>query len=420
MIYNKSLTISIQLEKNKNNLYICIMNKMTDTTAIKIVYCIPDLYKPGGIERIISMKANYLAEYNNGNYYSVTIITTGQGQNPPFYEFSDRIKFIDLNINYDEIVCYSFLKRTWMRRQKRMEHKKRLEKILKEIAADIVISTFTHEAVFLPSIKDGSKKILEFHFSKGYKLRRAVTENWSFIFRLAYGYLSLREERIVPPKYDAFVVLTKEDQEAWKSIRPDTISIPNIIPILSDERSSKNNKIVIAVGRLDNQKGFDRLIDLWELIKKESPDWSLHIFGTGEDKEKLQAQIQKKQLQEQIEIFPPEKNIAKRYIDSSIFVMTSRFEGFPMVLLEAMSFGLPSVSYLFKCGPRDAIEDGVNGFLVKEGDRQLFAEKVLTLMKDEDLRKCMGDKAAKATQKYTYDNIMQKWIELFQNVLKKE
>lgn len=189
---------------------------MTETIVkkIKIVYCIPDLYKPGGIERIISMKANYLAEYNNGHDYSVTIITTGQGENPPFYEFSDRIKFIDLNINYDEIVCYPFLKRTWIRRKKRIEHKKRLEKVLKEIAADIVISTFTHDASFLPSIKDGSKKILEFHFSKGYKLRRAATENWSFIFRLAYGYLSLREERTVPPKYDAFVVLTKEDQEA--------------------------------------------------------------------------------------------------------------------------------------------------------------------------------------------------------------
>lgn len=397
------------------------MDKMTETIVkkTKIVYCIPDLYKPGGIERIISMKANYLAEYNNGHDYSVTIITTGQGENPPFYEFSDRIKFIDLNINYDEIVCYPFLKRTWIRRKKRIEHKKRLEKVLKEIAADIVISTFTHDASFLPSIKDGSKKILEFHFSKGYKLRRAATENWSFIFRLAYGYLSLREERTVPPKYDAFVVLTKEDQEAWKSIRPDTISIPNIIPVLSDERSSKKNKLVIAVGRLDNQKGFDRLIDLWGLIKKESPDWSLHIFGTGEDKDKLQAQIEKKQLQDQIQIFPPEKNIAKRYAESSIFVMTSRFEGFPMVLLEAMSFGLPSVSYLFKCGPRDAIENEVNGFLVKEGDKQLFAEKVITLMKDEDLRKRMGDKATKATQKYTYDNIMQKWIELFQNVLTK-
>lgn len=388
-------------------------------SKIKIVYCIPDLFRPGGIERIISIKANYLAEYNNGNDYTITIITTGQKNNPPYYKFSNRIKFIDLDINYEDIIFYSFLKRFWTRRKKRIEHKKKLEKILKEISADIVISTFTHDAAFLPSIKDGSKKILEFHFSKGYKLRRAATENWSFMFRLAYGYLSLREERTVPQKYDAFVVLTKEDQEAWKSIRPDTISIPNIIPVLSDERSSKNNKIVIAVGRLDNQKGFDRLIDLWSLIKKEHPDWSLHIFGSGEDKDKLQEQIQKKQLQDQIQIFPPEKNIAKRYTESSIFVMTSRFEGFPMVLLEAMSFGLPSVSYLFKCGPKDAIEDGVNGFLVKEGDKQLFAEKVITLMKDEDLRKHMGNKAAGATQKYTYDNIMQKWIELFQNILTK-
>lgn len=386
---------------------------------IKIIYCIPDLFRPGGIERIISMKANYLAEYNNGNSYAITIITTGQGKQPTYYEFSNKIKFIDLDINYDDIVSYSFIKRCWMRRKKRIEHKRRLEKVLKEISGDIVISTFTHDAAFLPSIKDGSKKILEFHFSKGYKLRRAKTENWSFIFRLAYGYLSLREERIVPKKYDAFVVLTKEDQEAWKTICPSTISIPNIIPLLSNKQSSKENKIVIAVGRLDNQKGFDRLIDLWDLVKEEHPDWYLHIFGTGEDKEKLELQIQNKRLQNQIQIFPPEKEIAKRYLESSIFVMTSRFEGFPMVLLEAMSFGLPCVSYLFKCGPKDAIEDGVNGFLVKEGDKHLFAEKVISLINNQDLRKQMGNKASEATRKYTYDIIMQKWIGLFQDILTK-
>lgn len=141
---------------------------------------------------------------------------------------------------------------------------------MKEISADIVVSTFTHDVTFLPSIKDGSKKVLEFHFSKGYKLQRSITENWSFIFRLAYGFRSFWEEYTIPKKYDAFVVLTNEDKTAWDTVRPDTIVIPNIIPLLSTEVSSKNNKLVIAVGRLDNQKGFDRLIDLWDLIKGTS------------------------------------------------------------------------------------------------------------------------------------------------------
>lgn len=394
-----------------------MISENTTNRKIKIVYCIPDLFRPGGIERIISMKTNYLAEYNNGNSYDITIITTGQENRPAYYDFSSKIRFIDLNINYDEIVSYSFFKRILANRQKRKEHKRRLEKELKSISADIVISTFTHDAAFLPSIKDGSKKILEFHFSKGYKLQRSITENWSFIFRVAYGLRSFWEEYSIPKKYDAFVVLTKEDKAAWDVVRPDTIVIPNIIPLLSTEVSAKNNKTVIAVGRLDNQKGFDRLIDLWELVKKNNPDWALCIFGTGEDKDKLELQIQEKQLQNQIKIFPPEKNIAKRYLESSIFVMTSRFEGFPMVLLEAMSFGLPSVSYSFKCGPKDAINDSVNGFLVKEGDKLAFAEKLNILMNDQTLRKQMGNRAHEATQKYTYEIIMQKWIELFQCLL---
>lgn len=380
---------------------------------MKIVYCIPDTFRPGGIERVLSIKTSYLAEYNNGADYNVTIITTGQKNRDSYYTFSDKIQFIDLDINYDDALTLPFTQRFFYRHNKRKLHKKRLNDVLKRISADIVISTFTHESAFLPSIKDGSKKILEFHFSKGYKIRQAQADEDSFALKLAFRYLSFIEEHITAPKYDAFVVLTEEDKIKWKTIVPQVISIPNILPFNPGATAKLENLIALAVGRLNTQKGFDRLIRIWKMVKIECPDWQLHIIGSGNDKEKLIAQIQSAELQKQVFIYPPEKNIVQRYLNSSLYVMTSRYEGFPMVLLEAMHFGLPCVSYAYPCGPSDIIRNNEDGFLIQEGDEQNFARKTISLLKSKELRKQMGERAEINIQRYSCDVIMQQWINLF-------
>lgn len=389
---------------------------MITSKQIKIVYCIPELFHPGGMERIILMKASFLAEFNNSQNYKVTIITTGQQSKPIYYDHSEKIEFIDLGINHNEIIHYPFLKRYISRRKKRKEHKMKLTRVLKKISADIVISTFTHEAAFLPSIKDGSKKILEFHFSKGFRLQQAKTHRYSFLLKMANMYLSYKEEHIIPLKYDAFVVLTNEDKADWKKIIPNVIAIPNIIPY-STMTSEKKNKIALSIGRLDYQKGFDRLINIWKLICKQNEGWTLNIFGSGEDFDDLNNQIKSNNLQDQIHIFPPEQDICKRYVESSIFLTTSRYEGFPMVLLEAMNSGLPCISYSYKCGPSDAIKNNINGFLIEDGNEQLFADKLILLMEDKELRIKLGNNAQKEAQKYTLDNVMQHWINLFHKIL---
>jgi len=380
---------------------------------MKIVYCLPQVYKPGGIERIVSIKANYFAEMCN---YEVYIITSCQKGLPPYYDFSGKIKFIDLDIDYDSILSYPLCKRIFYKLNYLRRHKKLLSTLLYKLKANIVVSTFTHEASFLPKIKDGSKKVLEFHFCKGHKRKMADAFGFSFLTRCIYYFRCWQEENIIVPKYDSFVVLTKEDQIQWLDRNPQTICIPNILPFDVDKVSLLTSKSVIAVGRLDAQKGFDRLIKVWLKVSKLYPDWTLHIYGEGPDRKKLLQLIAELDLEASVVIHPPTNRIMDCYLASSIFVMTSRYEGLPMTLLEATSLGLPAVCYDFQCGPKDVIVDKQNGFLIQEDDEEAMISCMDMLMKDECLREEMGKEAKLLSVRYSVDSIMPKWINLFNDL----
>ncbi len=384
---------------------------------MKIVYCLPDTYKPGGIERIVSIKANYLADMMD---YDLYIVTTGQQGKKNYYSFSERIKFIDLEINYDETLTLPFAQRIIERHNKRQLHKSKLTSLLLHIKADIVISTFTHEADFLPHIKDGSKKVLEFHFFKGHKIKYANSFHSSFLAKLAYYYRNFVEENFIVHRYDQFVVLTEEDKNYWKTKVNNVLAIPNILPFEKATQSDLLNKQVIAVGRLDAQKGFDRLIDIWQDVVMQCPEWKLCIYGEGMDKEQLNKQIIQLGLDKFVTIYPPTQNILEKYKEASVFIMTSRYEGMPMTMLEAMCVGLPCVSYTFKCGPKDIISDNIDGILIAENDRKKLVSSLVGLMKNENLRIGMGNHAYQNIKRYSTDIVMKKWIYLFKGMIESQ
>ena len=383
---------------------------------MKIVYCLPQIYKPGGIERIVSIKANYLADKCG---YKVYIITACQKSKKPFYHFSDKIEMIDLNIDYDSTLILPIWKRIKRKMDYSHQHKKALNELLNTIKPDITISTFTHEAAFLPQIKDGSKKVLEFHFCKGHKRKMADAFHFPIITRLAYYIRCWQEENIIIPKYDQFIVLTNEDKINWKQKIHNVKYISNILPFEKEGKAELAQKHVIAVGRLDSQKGFNRLIDIWALVTSKHPDWILDIYGQGSDFRKLQSQIDSYGISNTTIIHQPDQNIKDHYLNSSIFVMTSVYEGLPMTLLEANGLGLPSVCYDFSCGPKDVIIDGINGFLVKDGDSNTFADRLLILMENDNIRKRMGQEAYQMSERYSCKNIMCKWVTLFNELTKK-
>lgn len=382
---------------------------------MKIVYCLPQLYRPGGIERIVSIKANYLADVYG---YDVTIVVADQKGEKPFYGLSEKVKIVDLGLDYDSTLNMPIMKRIILRHRLHKLHKRKLECFLLEQRPDITISTFTHEASFLHNIKDGSKNVLEFHFCHGYKRKMADAFGFPLMTKLAYYFKCWQEENIIIPKYDQFVVLTKEDEQYWKPQIPTIRCISNILPFEREGKAELDKKNVIAVGRLDAQKRFDRLIRIWARIADCYPDWHLNIYGQGMDESKLQSQIDSCGCKDCITIHKPNQNIKQRYLKSSIFCMTSAYEGLPMTLLEATGLGLPAICYDFTCGPKDVIVDGVNGYLVKEEDEDTFAKRLSELMDNVELRKSMGYKAFELSNRYSCDKIMCQWVSLFEDLVK--
>ncbi len=220
-------------------------------------------------------------------------------------------------------------------------------------------------------------------------------------------------------QYDRFVVLTEEDKGYWGNFSNINV-IPNANSFIPTKQSSLEYKRAIAVGRYDYQKGFDELIKIWRDVYLKNPEWRLDIFGHGPLKEDLQNLIDDLNLTEVIKLCEPVKNIEQEYLSSSILVMTSRYEGLPMTLLEAQACGLPMVAYACKCGPKDIIHDGINGYLIPERDSQLMTEKILKLIEDDDLRKKMGNINVELSDNFSEDKIMKHWVNLFEEIVKEK
>lgn len=377
---------------------------------MKIIYCIPSIYCMGGVERIISGKANMLTEMG----HDVSIITTDQQGRPPYFKINDKIKCYDLGINYSENKRRGLIKKLFYFFYNSYLHKKRLEKLLIELRADIVISTFFNEMAFLPQIKDGSKKIVEFHFSRPmFRItRRKNIMGYVDKFMMSKNIKTLR-------KYDRFVVLSQEDAQNWKELNNVSV-INNVCTIGIVERAKLEEHRVISVGRYEFQKGFDRLINSWALIAQQVPDWTLHIFGEGSLRPVLTKQIQDLHLENSVFLDGATNDINKELSKSSIVAFTSNYEGFPMAIIEVESAGLPVVSFDAPCGPKDIIRDGEDGFLVKNGDVKSLSERLLSLMQNYKLRKEMGEKAFENSKRFTPEVIMPQWISLFETILKKK
>ncbi len=216
-------------------------------------------------------------------------------------------------------------------------------------------------------------------------------------------------------KYDKFIVLTQSDLQNWKNY-PNVEYIYNTLPFYPEKTASLNAKRVISVGRLTLQKGYDMLIEAWEKVHQVYPDWRLDIFGKGEDYDFLQELISSKKLGQTIKINPPTQDIINEYLNSSIYVMSSLYEGFPMVLLEAEACGLPCVSFDCPNGPAEIIKDKQDGFIVGNGYVIELAEKIKFLIQNETVRKAMGEKAKENIKRFSPDIIMKEWDRLFREM----
>lgn len=377
---------------------------------MKLIYCICSIYNPGGMERVLLNKVKWIVSNKD---WDVTIVTTDQHSYPPFYPFPDGIRMIDLGVNYSEDNDKNVFAKIFGYLRRRKLHKARLTEVLYREKADFVVSLYPSESSFIPSIKDGSKKILELHFCKFFRLQYMR----GGLIGLIDKFRTWQDERIVK-KFDKFVVLTEEDKENWGELENIEV-IPNASLAMFDKCSDLSAKRVIAVGRLDYQKGFDRLVKAWEMVRNTGQfnDWRLDIFGQGEWHDMLQNMIDERGLTDCLKLNRPTNDIGKEYAESSLIVMTSNYEGFGMVLVEAMSCGVPAVAFDCQCGPRDIVRHGERGLVVKNGDIDGLAEAMMTLMKDDELRKRMGEEAKKVVETFSEAKVMDKWVRLYEETI---
>lgn len=359
---------------------------------MKITYILEALSNSGGMERVVTQKANWLADKAD---YEITIITFAQeAQDKDFFSLSDKVRRVKWNFTEPKVHNKIY---------------KSLVNWLNNYPQDICISTYGSEFNVLNKLKDGSKKIVEFHFAYD------VNKHWlsklynRWIAGIIGGIKTWQMARTAK-KYDNIVCLTEADYKRWHTDK--IVKIYNPITINADKVSECNSKVIVAIGRMDAQKGFDMLLNCWRLLEDKYPEWQLRIYGGGD------SAIYKKQISDlrlkNAYIWGRIEDVQAALCESSIYVLSSRYEGFSLTICEAMSCGLPIVAFDCPSGPAELVEDGINGYIVKKvGDIESMARCISELIENEHLRKEFGKYSYQLSKKYQLDYVMQKWVALF-------
>ena len=386
-------------------------NQFMNNRKYKICYCTPALYSAGGVERVVTTKANYFAEQFG---YEVTIIVTDGNGDHSFFHLSKRVEVINFGLAFEDLWNKPFLKKLILYSKKQRRYKKLLKRELLRIKPDITISTLRREINFINDIPDGSLKIGELHLSRS-NYRGIEEGTFSFWKRL---FSSWWKKDIVSQlrRLDKFVVLTDYAVRDWPEL--DNVQmIPDPLPIEGFSQKRSDIKRVISIGRYSNEKGYDLLLRGWSIVEKECQDWQLDIFGMGDPTPYVKMMDDLSIDQRRCHLRSSLVDVESEYLKSSIFVHPSRSEGFGLVIVEAMACGLPVVSFDCENGPRSIISDGVDGFLVPSFNIRFFADRMLLLMNDEQLREQMGEKGRLKSQQYSIGTIASQWKDLFDDLM---
>lgn len=378
-----------------------------------IVFCTPTLYSVGGVERVVSFKASYFADRLG---YDVTIIVTeGRGRDC-YFPLSDQVKVINFELGFEALWQASFVKKVFLYLSKQRQYKKRLKAELMRIRPDITISMLRREINFLTDIPDGSKKIGELHVNR--TNYRTFEANDSNALKQLFAKLWMRSLVGKLKRLDQLVVLTDKSKASWPELsNVSVIPDPVTIEVKSEEeKSEKCPKRVVTIGRYAYQKGYDLLLQAWVEVEKQYPEWTLDIYGQGDQTNFRQLMGNLGIDVHRCHLNGPVEDVVKVYQNSSVFVLSSRFEGFGLVLVEAMACGLPVVSFDCPAGPDEIITDGHDGLLVPSGDVHALAEKLIAMMANENLRKRLGEQARQSARRYEMASIANQWTTLFEKV----
>lgn len=362
---------------------------------MKLLYITNGINGSGGLERVLSIKASYFAEKLG---YEVTILSLNEAHLNPFYQFSEKIKMISIPVGGNPIRYIQ-------------AYKKGIQSTVDKVNPNIIsVCDDGLKAFFLPSIiKTNAKWIYERHVSKLIE----ANDNDSFLTQ-TLNQVKWKLMEVFGNTYHHFVVLTEGNKKEWRSLNNLEV-IGNPLSFYPDTFSSLKNKRILVVGRQAYQKGYDYLLNIWSIIESKYPDWKLDVYGKKDSELKLEELKQSLELKN-VHFYDPIKEIQNVYLNSSIYWMTSRYEGFGMVLTEAMSYGIPCVSFNCNYGPSDIIQNEIDGYIINDFNLESFAQKTINLIENEELRLKLGFNAKENIHRYAIESIAKQWDNLFKSL----
>jgi glycosyltransferase involved in cell wall biosynthesis len=388
---------------------------------MRVLYVLRSFAMLAGTERVVAGKINWLASHG----YEVMLVTYEQGDHPLAFPLHAAVKVSDIDVRFFKLQHLPLYRRYMAYRRMKRVFRQRLESIVGDFRPDIILTTAYSLKVAgeIVKVAGNARLVMESH-ETCYSVMKEYDYKSKPLMRIVAKFYD-RQYYSAINRYDCLVTLTHGDAEVWQrrvsipvTVIPNPLTqIPDIhdIPENCDipEKQDKNCRI-ISVGRLEHVKGFDRLIDAFAMIADRCPEWHLAIFGHGSLEGALRQQIAAKGMEPRVTIYPPTPHIYDEYLKSDLYVLSSRHEGFGMVLLEAMSCGLPCVAFDCKYGPAEIIADGETGLLAADGDTVAIADKMLWLINHREERMRMGQTARRqVVEHYRQDVVMQRWVELF-------
>lgn len=342
----------------------------------KIAFLISDISTFGGTQRVISLLSRIFVEKLG---YEIFVYSLQEENKDRKIYFNNKINFINLDMNFTFFNYFKLIRK--------------INKLNKVNKIEYILGMGCYLSIFLPFIKN-VKTIACEHSS--YDI---VSKKTNIVRKIMYRYV------------DKIVSLTEEDKKKYVEINKNTYVIPNPLSFKESNGVSLRDNIVISVGSLVKNKGFERLLKIWVEIEKKHRDYKLEIYGDGEERENLEN-LKKTLGLKKVFFMGSTKEIQKKLLKSKIFVMTSHKEGFPMVLLEAMSCGLPCISYNIKTGPKEIIKDGEDGYIIDNNNDKDFIMRLELLMTNNSLREGLSKNSKKNIKRFDAEKIQEKWEEL--------
>ena len=394
----------------------------------RVTFMVPFAYGMGGIPRTVFTVANALAARD----YDVSLVTLVRTSEHPYFELDPRVTVLALEDRFDP--ANPQVKRPRPRNDPQAQPRVRqldrkpselmegahpsftayvdelLREHLESLAPGVIVSTRPEFTV--AAVRWSHPDSLVVH-----------QEHLSFVGRKKRLRESTRDLTLqagVERPADAFLSLTDADLERWQSFVGDSDTrwgvIPNATPFDVDEPAALDSRTILAAGRFTHQKGFERLVEAYAPLVESHPDWQLHIYGHGDLWEQISQQVEELGVGDRIQLKGITSEFEAVLRNAAVYAMSSRFEGLPMVLLEAFSKGVPPVSFDCPEGPRQLIEDGFNGLLVPEGDVPALTDALRRVMDDDDLRRRLGGGALATAADYHVDTVVDRWIALFEEL----